>query len=200
VELRAEVAAWLRSVTDEQRVQWTRAVYGALAAYDEGEAMPELIQALDGAERGLAEAAFAALKRISGAELPNHSARWNEWFEREYKWNENERTALRERLLGADSAQVVEALKAYSTHRLYRSQLSADLFPVLERREAALRQLACQTLGNLKSVAAVHELSARLEDPSRNVAEAARIALAAIVGAPPRLATQAVAGDPPSDP
>jgi citrate lyase gamma subunit len=57
VELRAEVAAWLRSATDPARLQWTRAVYDALAAYDDGEALPELIEALDGSERALADAA-----------------------------------------------------------------------------------------------------------------------------------------------
>jgi hypothetical protein len=200
VELRADIATWLRSVADKQRLQWTRAVYGALATYDEGDALPELIEALEGEDRALADAAYLALKRISGVDLSRNAARWNEWFERESRWNETERGALRDHLQSADPAQVVEALKAYSAHGLYRSQLSADLLPLLERREPALRELACQTVGNLKSVAAVHELSLKLQDPVPAVAEAARVALFAIVGAPPRAAAEAPAGDPPSDP
>jgi HEAT repeat protein len=159
-------------------------VYGALAKFDEGEAVPALIGALEGDELVLRESALAALQGICGIALQADPAAWRTWFAAEENWFRTERISDGERLLSLEPARVAEVLRAYSERRLFRSVLAADIQYLLERPESGLRELTCRILGGLGSRAALSDLLDALEDPHPGVARAAHEALQAIQGAP----------------
>src|SRR5439155_1205891 len=158
VELALEFAAWLHSAIDPNRTEWTRAVYGALGALDEGSACLALIEALGGDEKGLHDAAWSALRKISGLSLRADRQCWEAWFEAESTWFSTTRPVQRAKLASQDATEVVAALRSYSERRLFKSTLASDLLPMLDRPEVSLRELACQVLARLGSRAAVRGL------------------------------------------
>jgi HEAT repeat protein len=181
-DVRAEVAAWLRVAADPRRIEWTRAVYGAVAAFDEGDAMNELIEALDGEELALRSAAHVALRGISGMTFPHDARRWRTWYETERAWFDSDRPRLTQKMRNPDAAAVVEALREYAAHKLWKSALTSDLEPLLARSEPELRALACREIGRLRAPAAARLLTLALEDPVPGVRKAAEEALRALSG------------------
>lgn len=182
VEVAHEFAAWLRSAVDPNRKEWTRAVYAALGTLDEGDACPALIGSLDSDDKGLRDAAWGALRKISGLSLQADRQPWENWFEQESTWFETTRSEQRTNLASENMAEVVAALRSYCEHRLFKRELTRDLLPMLDSQEPVMRELACQTLGQIRSPAAVRGLLEVLSDPEPSVQKAAREALHMILG------------------
>lgn len=182
-ELDAEFAAWLRNELRPDRVEWTRAIVRALGELDDGSAAPELITLLSHTHTGVADAALAALRRMSRLEYPPQPALWQAWYDREAKWYDRERPRQRNALERGRAAAALEALRAYSQHAWRRAQLAQDVCGAFSRREAPVRELACEVLGGLGSRVALPALVEMLGDPTTTVATAAWRALQRITGA-----------------
>lgn len=181
--LDAEFAAWLRGEIRPDRTEWTRALVRALGELDDGEAAPELIALLGHAHKGIADAALAALRRMSRLAYPPQAALWQAWYEREVKWYDRERARQRNALERGRVPAALEALRAYSQHEFRRTQLAQDVCGAFSRREAPVRELACEVLGGLGARAALPALVEALGDPTTSVANAAWRALQRITGA-----------------
>lgn len=186
-EVDLEFARWLGHQPDPQRTEWTRAVLYALGELDEGESLDVLIDALGDAKSGLRDAAAWSLQKISGMAHTGDCDFWNAWRRRELQWLNRGRARCRSVFDSSsrDSSHVgaiVQALREYSGRRLFRSELARDVVVLLERREPALRELACATLGELGSRAAVPALVGALASDHPAVADAAWRALAKIAG------------------
>jgi HEAT repeat protein len=166
-----------------ERVEWTRAIVRALGELDDGSSAPELITLLSHTHTGVADAALAALRRMSRLEYPPQPALWQAWYDREAKWYDRERPRQRNALGGGRPAAALEALRAYSQHGWRRAQLAHDVCGAFSRREAPVRELACEVLGGLGSRAALPALVETLGDPTTTVATAAWRALQRITGA-----------------
>jgi hypothetical protein len=190
-EIAAEFVAWMRKRIDPVRVEWTRAIFLALGALDEGESMPELIAALDFEGLCLRESALRALRSISGLAMPADSKRWEAWYSDEIEWFLQSRPDLAAALASATPSSILPALRAYSEHTLHRSILARDVVILLEHPNADIRILACETLGRFRSRAGLNDLLDALLDPDAAVADAARAALERIVGEPVPASPQA---------
>ena len=183
VNLDAEFASWLRSELHPDRTEWTRAVVRALGELDDGSSAPDLITLLSHTHKGVADASLAALRRMSRLEYPPQPALWQAWYEREAKWYDRERPRQRNALERGRVQVVLESLRAYSQHEWRRAQLAQDVCIVFSRREAPVRELACEVLGGLGARVAVPALVEMLGDPTTSVATAAWHALQRITGA-----------------
>jgi HEAT repeat protein len=191
VQVALDFAAWLRGQIDMARPEWTRAIFNALGALDEGAAIPDLLDALDTQERSLREASLAALRRISGLSLGSDRSSWDSWYVSESSWYETSRLAPDGGTSEDPDQNLITILRTYSEHRLFRSMLTLDLVPLLDNQEPAIRALVCETLEHLGSQRAVRELIPLLDDPAESVATAARHALETLVGSVPEGAAAA---------
>ncbi|MFN0242558.1 MAG: HEAT repeat domain-containing protein [Planctomycetota bacterium] len=181
-EVDLEFARWLRHRTDPQRTEWTRAVLYALGELDEGESLDVLVDALSDAKPGLRDAAEWSLQKISGTTHSGDSDFWNAWRRRELQWMDRGRARCRSAFESSDVGAIVQALREYSGRRLFRSELVRDVVVLLERPQSALQELACTTLGELGSRAAVPALVQALASARPAVAEAAWRALTKVAG------------------
>jgi hypothetical protein len=181
-KLKLEFAGWLRDRMDPSRPEWTRAVFTALGALDEGAALPELIESLDSESLPVRESALTALQKITGLAFGPERKRWETWYEAELKWFDRHRIPRQVRARPASTKDLIETLRAYSQHRLFKSELALDLVPLLEHKDTSVRVLTCETLAGIGSLAPVRELITLLDDPLPAVSGAARRALQALTG------------------
>jgi HEAT repeat protein len=79
-------------------------------------------------------------------------------------------------------ARIAAALGAYGERRLFRDQLAADLLPLLEHENPALRIMACDTLARMGSKRPLDALIALIADEDQQVADAAWRAACALTG------------------
>jgi HEAT repeat protein len=184
VSVSLEFAAWLRGQIDPARTEWTRAVFNALGTLDEGNAVMEILPSLESEELPVRESALAALRKISGLALPCDKKRWQSWYGEEIRWLGDARALRAQRLQERRAADVVGLLREYGQHRLFKSDLAADLAPFLDHPDPAVRALTCETLGRIGSQAALRNILPLLDDSAPTVSAAARSALAAILGKP----------------
>lgn len=181
-EVDLEFARWLRHQPDPHRTEWTRAVLYALGELDEGESLDVLVDALGDTKVGLRDAAEWSLQKISGMTHSGDSDFWKSWRRRELQWMDRGRARCRSAFDSSDVGAIVQALREYSGRRLFRSELVRDVVALLERPQSAVQELACATLGELGSRAAVPALVQALASARPAVAEAAWRALTNIAG------------------
>jgi HEAT repeat protein len=183
VTISLEFAAWLRDRADSMRPEWTRAVFNALGALDEGAAFDQLMDSLDG-DVPLRESALAALQRISGASFGPDRRRWEAWYRDEMAWVERIRSGRDDKNRSLSPYEIVQTLRAYSRHKLFRSELAHNLIPLLTNSDPSIRALTCQTLQGLGSPAPLRDLLSLLDDPVPTVSRAAREAITKLTGKP----------------
>jgi HEAT repeat protein len=195
-----EIAAWLRGQVDFHRVERTRAVFNALAVFDEGASLPTLVEALGAEEVALRDSALVALRRISGLSLPADAGRWSTFFRDESAWFDTQRPRQAAIIAEGRPVEVGQAVRSLVDHRLFRSQIASDLLPLLANSNPEMRLLAVDALKQLGSRQAVPQLIDALEDADARVRNAAHAALQAIVGGDastePALARARLLGDP----
>jgi HEAT repeat protein len=180
VQIAREFSAFLREQVDLSRPDWTRSVFNALAVLDEGGAIPALLECVESQQLPLRESSLAALRRISGLSFGSERRRWESWYRDELAWFGRPRSAPLARARLGESP--LDILRDYAGHRLFRSDLAAEIAPLLDQRDPAIRAMVCQTLERLGSQRAVRDLIPILDDPVPQVAGAARHALETLVG------------------
>lgn len=181
-ELEQDFALWLAGQVDLDRPEWTRVVVRALGDLDDGSGTSTLIDVLECDHPGLREVALSSLQRISGLRYPAQVDVWRRWRLTEQAWFDRMRTDSEAALRSADPQQVLRALQAYGERSLFRRELSQDVQVVLDRREPALREVACSVLGRLGAHGSIPALVERLVDDHPSVATAAWIALKSLTG------------------
>jgi len=153
-----------------------------LGALEDVESVELLLGYLDHDAACVRGSVHRALKTIAGVELPPQRARWEPWIAEEQAWFAQHAPAAVEQLASRNRMTLFGALSEIGMHRLHRRDMALEVVVLLERASADERSLACQTLGQLGSGAAVPFLMPLLDDESPPVRAAAWAALRAITG------------------
>lgn len=151
-----------------------------VAQMQDEEAVPDLIDLLEDDEPGVRSSAHWALREITGLGITSEPERWRTWFTAEQAWFAERGMDLRAHLGRASSKQVVAAVAELAQHRWRRHETAAEIHPLLQTDDPALRKLACSVLGQLGSRRSITPLRGALEDPNPGVRKAAQAALASI--------------------
>jgi HEAT repeat protein len=175
-------AAWLAESLDPARPEWTRAALRAIGVLDDGSQIPVLLAQLEAPQASSREAALAALQQISAQRLGASIEAWHEWYAREKDWMSAGREEAQQAFGEGSPARIAAALGAYGERRLFRDQLAADLLPLLEHENPALRIMACDTLARMGSKRPLDALIALIADEDQQVADAAWRAACALTG------------------
>jgi hypothetical protein len=181
-ELNESVARSLRERITDPDDRHARAAVIALGELGDVESLPRILELLEiEGQPALAENALWALRRASGiADPPKEEGFWQRWLEGESRWYASERPSALERLVSKRPDQVVSALRALASHRLYRDELAPELALVLDHDDASLRSFACQMLGELGSALSIETLVGMRDDRDPKVRAAAQAALTAM--------------------
>lgn len=164
-----------------------RAVLTTLGRLKVPETIPFLIEPLVAEDAPTLRTAHAALRAVSGADLPASVPAWRAWYAREETWWQEVAPERIERLAGAAAAGLavadVHALaRELCEHPLHREDLARAFRPALAHPDPAVRVIACQALERLAARSGAPLLFPLLRSGSPEVLSAARAALVAITG------------------
>ena len=154
----------------------------AAAALGDEQALPSLIARLQEARGGEQRDAHAALRRITGRELPVRADAWWAWYREERAW-QRERAPDALRALASPQAGVaLAAIREVSAQGLDRQRLAQELAPLLDHDEPAVRAQACLGLARLGAEGLAGLLEPALRDEAPEVRTSAARALASAQG------------------
>ena len=146
------------------------------------EALGELIDLLQDDNAGVRDAAYWAVREITGKSMKAEPARWQRWYAGEERWWRDEFAGVREDLHADDLATVGVAVRAIGGRKLHRRELAAELIPLLEDRRVEVVRMTIAGLGALGSMTAVDPLVVLLEAEDAAVRGLALQALHSITG------------------
>ncbi|MCB9914134.1 MAG: HEAT repeat domain-containing protein [Planctomycetes bacterium] len=170
----------------EQRVAWLlesadpamrREASLAAGRLELRESTGRLIDLLEDEDASVRANAAWSLQRITARRDKGDADRWRRWYAAEVGWWSDGAQQAFTTLRGSDLRQVGAALRELAGHRLYRHQIAEVVVGLLVREEPWLVQLACATLGSLRSGLAVAPLRALLDHEDEGVRKAAAEAL-----------------------
>ncbi len=165
-----------------------------LGRLGDDDSIPHLLNLLEGEHAGLRTNAWWALRELTGLPFGDDPRRWRTWYEAEQDWWNGPAQELLRGMRGGRRGDVVAALKAFSEHRLFRTELAAEVARLLGHPDDELVLLACYSLRQLGVPVDPAPLRRLLDHPDERVREAARATLAAVGGG----AGPADAGDSPA--
>jgi HEAT repeat protein len=145
-------------------------------------AIPAWIELLGSASRGTHERARRSLEELTGLALGPTAERWSAWHASECAWFEEAAPQLFSELESDDDARVLTAVRALSTHRLHRDELSEVVGELLDHPSPAVRLCACSALQGLGSPLALPALAGALADEDEAVARGAWATLRHLTG------------------
>ena len=156
-----------------------------LADLHDAASVPDLIEILEVGTPGERKAAWSALRKMSGRQLPDRNSIWRSWFEEQQRWLREEGIVAIAGLGSEREADLVRAIGTLSERVLYRDFVVPELVPLLDAHDSpTIRAQVCLALGRLGSQQAVPALRVALDDPEEPVREAASQALRSLLGAP----------------
>lgn len=178
-----EVARQVRPFLRSDSIGRRRQAMQALAALGDEACAPLLLEALEASEAGERKAAFAALRRLSGRDLPDRVDLWKAWFEAELEWWRHEAEPTLASLASEHDAEVVAAARRLGERSLRRDELSLRLAPLLRTHATpSVRLEVVRALARLADPAALGALALALDDPDEAVRRQAHAALCGISG------------------
>lgn len=152
---------------------------GQLRDFD---AIPLLVEALDGRDPNVRAMSASALARITGLGYGDDADDWHGWLDEELAWWATEEERCREAIAGGAPAEVVDAVRAVGLRKLH-PELRAELLTLaLDREEPDVLRLAALRRGEVPSRHRLARLVALLEHPTAEVRENALAGLRAITG------------------
>ena len=163
-----------------------RAAILAVGTLEDERAVSTLIALLADDDEGVRAEVLWSLHRITGNKLPAQIVEWTRWYAEEDAWYSKEMPRVVGRLRDKDRGRAAASIKACMAHRLYRHELSAALGELVTGVDNEISILASQALGQLESPVAIPWLTTASGYDDRNVAAAARDALARITARYPR--------------
>ena len=180
--LNDELAFHLRSFIGPDRPSHMRAAILAVAALDDLESIPLLIELLDHESRGVRQNSLWALRDLTGQNYSSDAKRWSYWHAREVEWSRREQGKLFRQVVSRDAAEVMQALREISKHPLARHELGIASRTLARHRSHLARAEFCRTAAKLACREAIAHLVDLLADPSQLVSRAAWEALVEITG------------------
>jgi HEAT repeat protein len=151
-----------------------------LAALQDEDALPALLDLSASPDVALSGAAFVALERTTGLSLPRRTDRWRSWFAVEQEWAADGSARVLAGLKSESVPRILASLREISAHRLGRQRLSLLAAGLLVHPEPSVRLEACRTLLALGSPVSREALEQALSDAAPEVAAAAAAALRAL--------------------
>jgi HEAT repeat protein len=152
----------------------------AVGYLDDCESIPQLIALLKCPRRGLRANALWSLKRITGLGIAETPERWTSWYQSEREWWQNVWPSKLAALRGVQSGRTKSALVEIGTRHLFRHALAAQVAELVTHQDPDVVTLACTTLAQLESRAAIPGLIGVLDHDDAIVRLAAWNALRAI--------------------
>jgi hypothetical protein len=152
----------------------------AVGYLDDDESIPQLIALLKCPRRGLRANALWSLRRITGLGIAETPQRWTTWYQSEREWWQHEWPSKLAGLRSASPDKAKVALMEIATRHLFRHALASEVVELATHGDAGVATLACTTLAQLASRAAVPGLIDALEHDDSIVRMAAWNALRAI--------------------
>jgi hypothetical protein len=178
-----EVARRVRPFLRSDSVGRRRQAMQALSALDDATCAPLLLEALEAPDAGERRAAFAALRRLSGRDLPDRVDLWNAWFLGELEWWRHEAEPTLAALGSEHDAEVVAAARRLGERSLRRNELSLHLAPLLRTHATpTVRLEVVRAMARLADPVALGALALALDDPDPAVRREAHAALCRISG------------------
>jgi HEAT repeat protein len=182
-ELAAEVAEAVRPILRGEDSARRKHAMRTLGALGDDASVPDLLAFLAQGEPGERQAAHAALRAITGRNLPARADLWLAWYQGELRWLREQGPALLERLASADEAAVLAAARSLAERGLYRAQAAEHLARLLaEHPSPAVRAEACSGLERLGARFQLQALAGALDDEDPAVSAAAHASLRALTG------------------
>lgn len=158
----------------------------ALATLGDPASVTALIDVLAGDDERDRRSAHAALRELTGRQLPPQVETWRAWHALELRWIAEEAPAALERLSSERESEVISAVRVLSEHTLDRDRLAARIAELLRTHPSAVvRGQACLALARLRSTVVRDALMAALADDEPAVRAHAQTALSSIQGSPP---------------
>ncbi len=127
----------------------------AVGYLDDCESIPQLIALLKSSRRGLRANALWSLKRITSLGIAETPERWTSWYQSEREWWHDEWPSVLADLRGAHSDRAKIALTKIATRHLFRHALASEVVQLVTHNDVDVATLACRTLGQLESRAAL---------------------------------------------
>lgn len=152
----------------------------AVGYLDDDESIPQLIALLRCPRRGLRANALWSLRRITGLGIAETPERWTTWYQSEREWWQHEWPSKLAGLRSASPDKAKVALMEIATRHLFRHALAKAVVELATHDDAGVATLACTTLAQLASRAAVPGLIDALDHDDAIVRMAAWNALRAI--------------------
>ena len=107
------------------------------------EATGTLIELLDSKVPRVKTEALDGLRILTGLNFRSDSRRWSAWYESERRWWRDDAPKVIAALESSETAEVLAAVNAIVSRRLFRNELATELSRLLDRSDEALRSLAC---------------------------------------------------------
>lgn len=152
----------------------------AVGYLDDCESIPQLIALLKSSRRGLAANALWSLRRITGLGIAETPDRWTSWHQSEREWWQRTWPSTLAALHGADARAIKVALMDVSTRHLHRHAIAVEVAELVAHPDVEVATLACTTLAQLDSSAALPRLAAGLSSEDAILRMAAWSALRSI--------------------
>lgn len=171
--LNEEVLLQLRPHVLTAEPEKARSVCLALAALDDLEAVPQLIELLSGDSQMLRETALWCLRDLTGLAFASDARRWRHWLESERAWLRERMPSELRRLSPDDPGSVRAALAELRRHPLARSEVASALGRLLRNGSPDVRLLACDAALEVGDRGVVDHLVELFEDASPLVVDAA---------------------------
>jgi hypothetical protein len=125
-------------------------------------------------------AALGALRQLSGRSYPANADRWTSWLAGERRWWDEQAPDLLARLESCETRELAAVLRELVLHPLYRHRIARSVTSCLPTLDDAGRRLACVSLGELRSPAALDALRRLETDDDEATRAAARAARARV--------------------
>jgi hypothetical protein len=109
-------------------------------------------------------------------------ARWEQWYREEQRWWRVEAPRWIEQLASGERGSASEAILALGRRRLHRDEAAAEIVRALGGSDPHVIELACSTLGQLRSSYPLPALVDCLSHPDERVRLAAWHALESLTG------------------
>lgn len=177
-----EVAARVRPFIHAEDVALRRHAMRAVASLRDEASVPHLAAILHVGNASEQKSALAALRQLTGRELPGDAAVWWAWYRAEQTWLVEQLPAVLAQLPEGSEAQVITAVRALSERGLERERLALELLPLLDHASSAVRAQVCLALARLGSTEVLDELMAAMDDEEPSVRDGAWRALGSLTG------------------
>lgn len=178
----ARIAADVRAFVSDSDVSVSRSAIRACGLLRDYDALPGLLDMLEGEDAGLRNSAHRALHDLTGLAFRPDIRLWRGWYERERVWWRDHQPTLARDLDSGDESAALRAIMSMARQHLWPHRLAPVLEVALDRREPTVVRHACHALGEIRSMTAVPRLIDSLEHREGEVRIAAWEALQAITG------------------